>query len=60
MGDQEKVQQVVTNLVVNSIKYGKEGGTTEVGIEDLVNNKVIIRVTDNGEGIEKAIHSKVI
>jgi two-component system phosphate regulon sensor histidine kinase PhoR len=52
-GDQEKVQQVVTNLIVNSIKYGKEGGTTEVSIEDLVNNKVIIRVTDNGEGIEK-------
>ena len=44
---------MVTNLVVNSIKYGKEGGTTEVGIEDLVNNKVIIRITDNGEGIEK-------
>ena len=43
----------VTNLVVNSIKYGKEGGTTEVSIEDLVSNKVIVRITDNGEGIEK-------
>ncbi|MHA3786961.1 sensor histidine kinase [Flavobacterium hauense] len=52
-GDQEKVQQVVTNLVVNSIKYGKENGTTEISIEDLVNNKVIIRVKDNGEGIEQ-------
>jgi two-component system phosphate regulon sensor histidine kinase PhoR len=52
-GDQEKIQQVVTNLVVNSIKYGKENGTTEVSIEDLVNNKIIIRVKDNGEGIEK-------
>lgn len=52
-GDQEKIQQVVTNLVVNSIKYGKENGTTEIGIEDLVNNKVIVRVKDNGEGIEK-------
>ena len=51
--DQEKIQQVVTNLVVNSIKYGKEGGTTEVSIEDLVKNKVIVRVTDNGEGIQK-------
>lgn len=51
--DQEKIQQVVTNLVMNSIKYGKENGTTEVSIEDLVNNKVIVRVTDNGEGIEK-------
>ena len=35
--DQEKIQQVITNLVMNSIKYGKEGGTTEVSIEDLVN-----------------------
>ena len=53
IADQEKIQQVVTNLIVNSIKYGKEGGTTEVSIEDLVSNKVIVRVTDNGEGIEK-------
>ncbi|MFC4738704.1 sensor histidine kinase [Flavobacterium ponti] len=51
--DHEKIQQVVTNLVMNSIKYGKENGTTEVSIEDLVNNKVIVRITDNGEGIEK-------
>ena len=53
MADQEKIQQVVTNLVVNSIKYGKKGVTTEVGIEDLTKNKVIVRITDNGEGIEK-------
>lgn len=52
-GDQEKIQQVITNLVVNSIKYGKENGSTEVSIEDLVNNKIIIRIKDNGEGIEK-------
>lgn len=51
--DQEKIQQVVSNLVMNSIKYGKEGGTTEVSIENLVKNKIIVRVTDNGEGIQK-------
>ncbi len=51
--DQEKVQQVVTNLVMNSIKYGKEKGTTEISIEDLTQNKVIVRITDNGEGIQK-------
>ncbi|WP_129750719.1 sensor histidine kinase [Flavobacterium beibuense] len=51
--DREKIQQVVTNLVVNSIKYGRENGTTEVSIEDLVNNKIIVRIKDNGEGIEK-------
>lgn len=49
--DRERIQQVVSNLLVNSIKYGRKGGTTEVSIEDLINNKVIIRVSDNGEGI---------
>ena len=52
-GDQEKIQQVVTNLVVNSIKYGKTNGSTEVGFENLTQNKILIRITDNGEGIAK-------
>lgn len=51
--DKEKIQQVVTNLVVNSIKYGKKDGTTEVSIEHFVKNKIMVRVTDNGEGIER-------
>ena len=51
--DKERIQQVVSNLIVNSVKYGKQNGTTEVAIEDLINNKVIVRVTDNGEGIKK-------
>lgn len=53
LADREKIQQVVTNLLVNSIKYGQENGTTEVSVENLIQNKVIIRVTDNGEGIPK-------
>ncbi|MGB5272516.1 MAG: ATP-binding protein [Flavobacteriaceae bacterium] len=51
--DREKIQQVLTNLLVNSIKYGQENGTTEVSVENLIKNKVIVRVTDNGEGIPK-------
>ncbi len=52
--DKERIQQVLSNLIVNSIKYGKEDGTTEVSIEDLIRNKTIVRVTDNGEGIAQA------
>ena len=52
--DKERIQQVLTNLIVNSIKYGRAKGTTEVSIENLIKNKVIVRVTDNGEGISKA------
>ncbi|MFV7234087.1 sensor histidine kinase [Flavobacterium sp. ZB4R12] len=52
-GDEDKIQQVVENLIVNSIKYGKEGGLTEVAIVNLTKKKVLVRITDNGEGIEK-------
>lgn len=52
-GDKQRLQQVVSNLIVNSIKYGNTQGTTEISIENLIKNKVIIRVTDNGEGIEQ-------
>ena len=52
-GDKERLQQVVSNLIVNSIKYGDINGTTEVSVENLIKNKVIVRITDNGEGIEK-------
>jgi two-component system phosphate regulon sensor histidine kinase PhoR len=53
LGDREKIEQVVINLIVNSIKYGKEKGSTEVSIENLTEDKVIVRINDNGEGIEK-------
>lgn len=57
--DKERMQQVVINLIVNSIKYGREKGTTEVSIENLIKNKVIVRITDNGEGIEKRHLSRI-
>lgn len=52
-GDKDKLQQLIENLIVNSIKYGKEGGLTEVSVINLTKKKVLIRITDNGEGIEK-------
>ncbi|MCC9072806.1 sensor histidine kinase [Flavobacterium sp. F-65] len=52
-GDKDRIQQILENLIVNSIKYGKQGGTTEVGVVNLTKKKVLIRISDNGEGVEK-------
>lgn len=49
--DRERIEQVLINLAVNSIKYGKRNGTTEVAVENLSETKVLVRMTDNGEGI---------
>jgi len=50
--DEERIQQVLTNLIINSLKYGVGQGVTEVSIEILKENKILLRVADNGEGID--------
>ena len=52
VGDVEKIEQVLINLVVNSIKYGKPNGTTIVAVDDYSKGKYVVRVIDNGEGIK--------
>ena len=51
--DQERILQVLTNLIVNSIKYGSDNGYTKVIVEDFNKEKIIVRIIDNGEGIEE-------
>ena len=51
--DQERILQVLTNLVVNSIKYGKENGYTEIAVDEYDKDRIIVKVIDDGEGIEE-------
>jgi two-component system phosphate regulon sensor histidine kinase PhoR len=50
--DKEMMRQVLNNLIVNSIKYGKEGGTTKLSFYDM-ENQVLVEVSDDGSGIEE-------
>ncbi len=49
-GDKQKLFQVFSNLVVNSINYGKKGGKTMISTYDM-DNRYLIEVKDNGIGI---------
>jgi len=51
--DKKLIYQVLLNLIVNSINYGKEGGLTEINIFDM-SQGIMIDVSDNGIGIPKA------
>lgn len=53
IADTEKIEQVLINLIVNSIKYGKVNGTTMVSFSSKEKDKLLIKVADNGEGIER-------
>lgn len=52
VGDIDKIQQVFANLISNSIKYGKEGGRTEVRFFDM-NENILIEIADDGIGISE-------
>lgn len=48
--DRKQIQEAINNLIVNSIKYGKKGGSTTVNFDDM-GDHVLIEITDNGIGI---------
>ena len=50
--DKDGINQVLVNLIVNSIKYGKENGETLIKLFDMDEN-MLIEVADNGQGIAK-------
>lgn len=53
LGDRAKLEQVLVNLIKNSIAYGNENGETIVRFNAL-DTSILIEVSDNGPGIEDA------
>lgn len=52
-GDRELILRVLDNLLMNSIKYGKEGGgVSKVSFYEM-DKLILVEVSDNGIGIEE-------
>ncbi len=58
VADKFRIRQVLTNLIVNSIKYGKEYGQTTIKFVE-AGDIVRIEVSDNGIGIDEKHHSRL-
>lgn len=52
MADKHYVGQVFVNLIINSIRYGTEGGATRIRFRDML-DKILVEVEDNGAGMAK-------
>ncbi|WP_346701680.1 ATP-binding protein [uncultured Alistipes sp.] len=52
LADKHYIGQVFVNLIINSIRYGKEGGQTRIRFRDML-DKILVEVEDNGLGIGK-------
>ncbi|MEJ5053246.1 sensor histidine kinase [Sphingobacterium sp. MYb382] len=56
--DRKRIQQVLVNLIDNSIKYGKKDGVTTISTFSLF-DQILVEVTDDGHGIEEKNLSRV-
>jgi len=60
LGDRGKMEQVLTNLIGNAIKYTQSGGRVEVFWEKSSDGgSILLRVKDNGPGIAKEHHGRL-
>jgi len=50
--DKKRFYDVISNLVVNALKYGRKGGYVKIGFFD-IDDHVLVEVSDNGIGIDK-------
>jgi PAS domain S-box-containing protein len=59
LGDEDRLLQVLTNLVANAAKFSPPGETVRIGLAYRPNGRVRIWVADHGEGIPTEFHSRI-
>ncbi len=57
--DLNRIEQVLINLIENSIKYGKAHGKTSVSIQNHDDSSFIIKINDTGEGVKEVHKSRL-
>tara|TARA_B100000795_G_scaffold270052_1_gene262262 strand:+ start:9986 stop:11005 length:1020 start_codon:yes stop_codon:yes gene_type:complete len=51
--DKARIFQVMTNLVVNAIKYGNENGKVSIDFDEISEDYLLIEIIDDGIGISE-------
>ncbi|HEY0058890.1 MAG TPA: ATP-binding protein [Flavisolibacter sp.] len=57
--DKGRIRQVLTNLIDNSIKYGKANGTISASMYKIDGENVLIEISDDGLGISEENVSRI-
>ncbi len=51
IADQQRLKQVLLNLLANAVKYNREGGSVTVSCEERAPDRLRINISDTGPGI---------
>jgi len=57
--DKEKIRQVLNNLVDNSIKYGRHGGTVVASMYNTDDKIILVEISDDGMGINEKYLNRI-
>lgn len=57
--DATRLSQVLLNLLMNAVKYNKQGGAVTINVEPVEGDRIRISVTDTGIGIKPDERSKL-
>jgi K+-sensing histidine kinase KdpD len=58
-GDEQKIRQVIHNLVSNAVKYSPKGGEIKLDVVNYSSSKVLISVADKGIGIPVDLRDQI-
>ena len=58
-GIENRIEQIIANLLDNSISFCKEGENIFVNISNTVNKKIMVKITDDGQGFKEIDTSKI-
>ncbi len=58
-GIENRIEQIIANLLDNSISFSKKGGNIFVDISSNLNKKIIVKITDEGQGFKEKETSKI-
>ena len=59
MADQQRLKQVLLNLISNAIKYNSDDGTVTIASEEIDGSRLKIKIRDTGPGIKPESLSKL-
>jgi two-component system sensor histidine kinase ChvG len=58
-GIENRIEQIIANLLDNSISFSKEGQNIFVNISNSLDRKIIVKITDEGQGFKENDTSKI-
>jgi len=58
-GIENRIEQIIANLLDNSISFSKKGSRIFINVSNTLENKVVVKILDEGEGFKEKDTSRI-